>query len=616
MTTSFRSFGLPETLITALDKINFTTPTPIQAQSIPPALAGQDVLGTASTGTGKTAAFALPMMTHLINNPKSVALVMTPTRELATQIMTTIQPLRLMHKDLYTACLIGGESINKQLGQLDRRPRLIVGTPGRINDHLERGSLWLDRADFLVLDETDRMLDLGFDVQIATIIAKMAKPRQTLMFSATMPKEIVALSGQYLKNPKRITIGEVNKPAAKIKSTVIETTEAGKFDALTEQLNEREGSIVVFVKTRYGTEKLAKKLRTAGHGADAIHGDLQQRKRDRVIADFRDKRFRILVATDVAARGLDIPHIEHVINHDLPQVAEDYIHRIGRTARAGAEGEAVSLVTPAEFSKWRAIQQLINPEENRNARATRTADKNSPRRATGKKPGGKKFGDRFERADSRDFGDRKKSFGGQGGRKFADRDSPRGGDRQQEQRAGRSPWESKRSAPQAEKGARKTYGRNPFNRKDELGEVYQDVRRQADEFRNERPSEGRYEGRRDDNRRSGGFRDRDDRRPARGHDDRRPARGDFRDRDDRRPMRDDDRRPARAGGFRDRDDRRPAGRDDDRRPARADDRRSFGKPSGGKPSGGKSFGGQKRSFGKPSGSAGAGRGKPRGRWAA
>lgn len=610
MTTDFRSFGLPETLITALDKINFTTPTPIQAQSIPPALAGQDVLGTASTGTGKTAAFALPMMTHLINNPKSVALVMTPTRELATQIMTTIQPLRLMHKDLYTACLIGGESINKQLGQLDRRPRLIVGTPGRINDHLERGSLWLDRADFLVLDETDRMLDLGFDVQIATIIAKMAKPRQTLMFSATMPKEIVALSGQYLKNPKRITIGEVNKPAAKIKSTVIETTEAGKFDALTEQLNERNGSIVVFVKTRYGTEKLAKKLRTAGHGADAIHGDLQQRKRDRVIADFRDKKFRILVATDVAARGLDIPHIEHVINHDLPQVAEDYIHRIGRTARAGAEGEAVSLVTPAEFSKWRAIQQLINPEENRNARATRTADKNSPRRATGKKSGGKKFGDRFERSDSRDFGDRKKSFG-QGGRKFADRDAPRGGDRQQEQRAGRSPWESKRSAPQAEKGARKTYGRNPFNRKDGLGEVYQDVRRQADEFRNERPSEGRYEGRRDDNRRSaGGFRDRDDRRPARGNDDRRPARGDFRDRDDRRPMRDDDRRPARAGGFRDRDDRRPAGRDDDRRPARSgDERRSFGKPSGGKP-----FGGQKRNFGKPAG--GAGRGKPRGRFAA
>ncbi len=605
MTTDFKSFGLPETIVTALDKINFTTPTPIQAQAIPPALEGRDVLGTASTGTGKTAAFALPMMTHLINNPKSMALVMTPTRELATQVMATIQPLRLLHKDLYTATLIGGESINKQIMQLERRPRLIVGTPGRINDHLERGSLWLDRADFLVLDETDRMLDLGFDVQIATIIAKMAKKRQTLMFSATMPKEIVELSKQYLKMPARITIGEVNKPAAKIKSVVIETTDAEKFDALNEQLNDRSGSIIIFVKTRYGTEKLAKKLRNAGHGADAIHGDLQQRKRDRVIADFRDKKFRILVATDVAARGLDIPHIEHVINHDLPQVPEDYIHRIGRTARAGAQGEAVNLITSADFKKWKAIQQLINPEEDRNARSNRTAERNSPRRDggkfAGKKSAGKKFGERFER------------------------DEPA---------RGRSPWESKRQQParggkpEGERKPKRSFGGNPFDNGRELEDVYREVRQERDGYRQERRGgEGRFEGRRE-----GGLRD--DRRPARGgdfRDDRRPARGgDFRDdrrparggdsRDDRRPARGgdfrDDRRPARGGDFR--DDRRPArGGDfrDDRRPARGDDdRRSFGK----KPSGGKSFGAQ-RPFGAKKGAYGAGKpqksGGGRKRWA-
>lgn len=597
MTTDFASFNLPETLLTALEKINFTTPTPIQAQAIPPALEGRDVLGTASTGTGKTAAFALPMMTHLINNPKSMALVMTPTRELAAQVMATIQPLRLLHKDLYTATLIGGESINKQLAQLDRRPRLIVGTPGRINDHLERKSLWLDRADFLVLDETDRMLDLGFDVQIARIIEKMAKKRQTLMFSATMPKQIVELSKQYLKAPARITIGEVNKPAAKIKSVVIETPEAEKFDALNEQLNERQGSIIIFVKTRYGTEKLAKKLRTHGHGADAIHGDLQQRKRDRVIADFRDKKFRILVATDVAARGLDIPHIEHVINHDLPQVPEDYIHRIGRTARAGATGEAVNLITPADFKKWKAIQQLINPEEDRNARANRTADRNSPRRAA---PAGKKKAaqPRFSREE------------------------------------GRSPWESKKAAPQRgenpqrERKQRRGFGGNPFDNGRELQDAYSEVRQERESYRQERSGEGRRErggeyrqereyrkprsegGYRDNSSRAGGYQQRDERseggyRSKRSEGGYRQNRSEGGFRDERRPRADgarDDRRPSRDG-YR-----------DDRRSARNDDSRSFGKKpagTGGKKFGGKSFGGAKSGAGNRSQKQGA----KRQRWA-
>ncbi len=360
--TQFATFGLPETLLAALKKINFNEPTPIQAQSIPFALEGRDILGSAATGTGKTAAFAIPLITHLMKSPQSVALIMTPTRELATQVLATMQPLLHGQRDIKTACLIGGESMGRQLSQLSQRPRLIVGTPGRINDHLGRGSLRLGQADFLVLDETDRMLDMGFGIQIEKIIPQMREQRQTLMFSATMPAPIVKMSAKYLVNPERVSVGNSNKPAVNIKQEVVQTSEADKYNVLVAQLGKREGSIIVFVKTKFGADRLAQKLSKAEHSADAIHGDLQQRRRDRVIQGFRDKQYRILVATDVAARGLDIPHIEHVINYDLPQCPEDYIHRIGRTARAGAEGEAVNLVTPADQPKWRAITRLINPD--------------------------------------------------------------------------------------------------------------------------------------------------------------------------------------------------------------------------------------------------------------
>lgn len=359
---SFADFGLPETILKALTKIGFEKPTPIQEQAIPLALQGRDILGSACTGTGKTAAFALPLIVHLINSPNSTALIMAPTRELAAQVLATIQPLLLWHREIHTACLIGGESMGKQLAQLQRRPRLIVGTPGRINDHLNRKSLSLKHADFLVLDETDRMLDMGFGVQIEKIIPYMAEKRQTLMFSATLPAQIIKMAGRYLVKPERVSAGVTNKPASKIKQELVHIPENDKYDMLLEQLNKREGSIIVFVKTKFGADRMATKLNRAEYNADALHGDLQQRKRDRVIQNFRDKKYRILVATDVAARGLDIPHIEHVINYDMPQRPEDYIHRIGRTARAGAEGEAVNLITPSDGAKWKAILRLINPE--------------------------------------------------------------------------------------------------------------------------------------------------------------------------------------------------------------------------------------------------------------
>lgn len=395
--TEFAAFGLPATLIEALAKINFKTPTPIQQAAIPLALAGRDVLGSAATGTGKTAAFALPMIAHLINKPTSAALIMTPTRELATQVLATIMPLLLRHPDIKTACLIGGDSMGKQLGQLSQNPRIIVGTPGRLNDHLARGSLRLAKADFLVLDETDRMLDMGFGPQIETIIPRMAQQRQTLMFSATIPAAIAKMSARYLNNPERVSVGTSHQPAVKIKQELVQTTDAGKYTELLAQLAKREGSIIIFVKTKFGADKMAIKLRAADHASDAIHGNLQQRRRERVIQNFRDKKYRILVATDVAARGLDIPHIEHVINYDLPQCPEDYIHRVGRTARAGAEGNAINLVTPTDMGKWRAILRLIEPgakmphDESRGYKGNGGGgDKGRP---NGQKPGNRrKFG--------------------------------------------------------------------------------------------------------------------------------------------------------------------------------------------------------------------------------
>ena len=361
---TFKEMELPITLINTLQNIQFTTPTPIQAEAIPLALQGRDILGSAQTGTGKTGAFGIPLVAKILSSPRGSALVMTPTRELANQVMTQIQAMLGKRTSIKTALLIGGESMPKQFSQLRSRPRIIVGTPGRIHDHLQRGSLMLHDTDFLVLDETDRMLDMGFNVQIDNIMKYMVVKRQTLLFSATLPKNIVRIAEKYLNNPARVAVSTNSAPATNIKQVILRISEAEKYPNLLEQLDQREGSIIIFVKTKHGTEKIAKQLAKEGHSTDAINGDLRQNKRDRVIAAFRNKKYRILVATDVAARGLDIPHIEHVINYDIPQCAEDYIHRIGRTARAGAKGSALNLITPSDKNKWSAIDRLLNPKEN------------------------------------------------------------------------------------------------------------------------------------------------------------------------------------------------------------------------------------------------------------
>jgi ATP-dependent RNA helicase DeaD len=392
--TKFEDFGLQSDLLKKLAELNFTTPTPIQSESIPVALKGRDILGTAQTGTGKTAAFGIPLISHLLNNPEDTALVMAPTRELAWQVMDNLRKMLSANSKINLALLIGGEQINKQFGQLKANPRIVVGTPGRINDHLIRKSLKLNKMRFLVLDETDRMLDMGFGIQIDEILESAPMDRQTLLFSATLPKNILKLSSNYLKDPVRISAGSLNTPIAQIKQETIKVSESEKYDQLLEQLDKREGSIIVFVKTKSGADKMARKLRSIEHTADAIHGDLRQNQRDKVIKLFRSKKSRIMVATDVAARGLDIPHIEHVINYDLPFSPEDYIHRIGRTGRAGADGAALNFVSPDDGKRWRAICRLLNPEEKFESSQPEFRRKKNTKKAFYKNKTPKSFGKR------------------------------------------------------------------------------------------------------------------------------------------------------------------------------------------------------------------------------
>jgi superfamily II DNA/RNA helicase len=405
---NFNELPLENQLKSSLKFADFKTPTPIQSQSIPISLTGKDILGTAQTGTGKTLAFTIPMINKLIKDKNAMALIICPTRELASQVMQTVTKLNSKEININSALLIGGESMQKQLRQLTKRTRIIVGTPGRINDHIERKSLKLYKVTYLVLDETDRMLDMGFTPQIELILRHIPKSHQTLLFSATLPNDILKISEKYLKNPERISIGSVSTPIEKIKQETFQITPDKKYHELINQLVERSGSILVFVKTKHGADKIVKRLKYDGHSADAIHGNLRQSKRDRVIRGFRSGKSRILVATDVAARGLDIPLIQHVINYDLPQVPEDYIHRIGRTGRAGKEGSAMTFLTNHDYSMWRSIQKLIDPNFKLKEQVKNPSNKKS-KRFKGKFKN-KKNKKKFNSKDNQDNKDKKFKF--------------------------------------------------------------------------------------------------------------------------------------------------------------------------------------------------------------
>lgn len=348
----FRDLQLPESIYKALDKLKFEVPTPIQEQSIPVALEGRDLIACAQTGSGKTAAYAIPLIAKLLLDEEACGLILAPTRELAKQISDVIHELTIFTPSISMAVLIGGTDMQRQLKALQRGPRIVIATPGRLTDHLRRRSILLDYAKFLVLDEGDRMLDMGFAPQLDVILKYLPKSRQTLLYTATLPVNVKQLAQKYLNHPIHISVGPVSQPVETIKQTGVQTTQAGKNELLLNELNARKGSVIIFARTKSRTDKVARYLEEYGFSVSRIHGDRSQGQRNSALQGFRDGKFRILVATDIAARGIDVPQIEHVINYDLPMMDEDYVHRIGRTARAGASGEALSFLTPEDKKQW------------------------------------------------------------------------------------------------------------------------------------------------------------------------------------------------------------------------------------------------------------------------
>jgi ATP-dependent RNA helicase RhlE len=363
--TDFVQLGLGAPILKALDSEGYATPTPIQAQVIPHGLAGRDVLGIAQTGTGKTAAFALPMLERLAAHPERApkgscrALVLAPTRELAAQIA---ESFRVYGRNLRmsVAAIFGGVGMGGQIQRLAGGVDIVVATPGRLLDHLQQRTLRLDAVRIFALDEADRMLDMGFVRDIRRIVPYLPRERQSLFFSATMPSDIGALAGELLKDPVKVEVAPVATTAEKIDQCIIHVDVADKRSVLVELLrSEAKGLTLVFTRTKHGADKVARFVETAGIRVGVIHGNKSQGQRERALADFRSGRGRVLIATDIAARGIDVDGIGHVINFDLPNVPESYVHRIGRTARAGADGRAISLCAGDERAYLRDIERLI-----------------------------------------------------------------------------------------------------------------------------------------------------------------------------------------------------------------------------------------------------------------
>ncbi len=363
--TSFQELGLSAPIARALAEEKYETPTPIQAQSIPHTLKGRDLVGIAQTGTGKTAAFALPILNHLSKNSfrperrHCRVLVLSPTRELSGQILESFRTYG-RHVRPSTALAIGGVPIGRQIRSLANGVDILVATPGRLLDLINMNAVALGKLEILVLDEADRMLDMGFIRDIRKIIAKLPARKQTLFFSATMPQEIESLVGQLLNDPVRVSVTPVAKTADRINQRVILIEKSGKNALLAETIKiEKIDRAIVFTRTKHGADRVVKSLARDGIQAGAIHGNKSQNQRERVLGDFRSGRVRVLIATDIAARGIDVDGISHVFNFDLPNVPETYVHRIGRTARAGAEGIAISFCDHEEIAYLRDIEKLI-----------------------------------------------------------------------------------------------------------------------------------------------------------------------------------------------------------------------------------------------------------------
>ena len=451
--TSFNELGLSEKIVAGVTALGYTTPTPIQEKAIPLLLQGRDMIGLAQTGTGKTAAFGLPIIEMLLkiadrpSNRTTRTLILAPTRELVNQIGESLRSF-VRKTPLKINQVVGGASINKQQMQLEKGTDILVATPGRLLDLISRNAISLSKVTYLVLDEADQMLDLGFIHDLRKISKMVPAKRQTLLFSATMPKSIADLAGSYLTNPVTVEVTPPGKAADKVEQYVhFVVGKNDKTELLKKSLTENpDGRAIVFLRTKHGAEKLSKHLEHIGFKVASIHGNKSQGQRERALKSFKDGDIKVLVATDVAARGIDIPAVTHVYNYDLPEVADAYVHRIGRTARAGLDGIAIAFCAPDETRLLRDIERLMNiditvasgvrPEGlsspsrgNNNRGAGAPSRNNGPRRPSGER-GERAHGDRNDRGHreggQRDGGRRNGEFRGQRAGEFAppvDRDN-------------------------------------------------------------------------------------------------------------------------------------------------------------------------------------------------
>ena len=391
--SSFNGLGISPELLTVLNYLKFTTPTPIQRQCIPAVLEGKDIVGIAQTGTGKTLAFGVPML-QLLRQNNGQGLILLPTRELALQVNEVLQTLGERF-GLRTAVLIGGASSHQQLQAIRHHPHVLVSTPGRLIDHLQQKKFNLNKVKMIVLDEADRMFDIGFAPQIKQILAFAPRDRQTLMFSATMPKAIGDLAVRFMKMPLRIEVAPSGTPAANVEQEVIIASKEVRVQLLDKILADNKGTVLIFSRTKRGAKKIAGLVRDMGHSAVEIHSNRSLAQRRAALAGFKNGQYRIMVATEIAARGIDVDDISLVINYDLPDNADDYVHRIGRTGRAGSSGQAISFAASNERMAIKQIERLIKktitvkdlpvlpPRRPINKFAVKVVDDYAPRQAAG-----------------------------------------------------------------------------------------------------------------------------------------------------------------------------------------------------------------------------------------
>ena len=456
----FNSYPIEEPLKKSLERLKFTTPTLIQSKVMSDALAGLDIMARAETGSGKTLAYALPMLNQLLLDDTKTSLILAPTRELVHQIAEVVRDVTASIEGFRITSLVGGSDMGKQVRALKKNPRVVVATPGRLNDHLRRRTLKLKSLQCLIIDEGDRMLDMGFAPQLEEIFPYLPEKKQTLLFTATLPKKVKDLASKFLSNPKIIEIGGDALPVASIKQSIIEISQKAKADRTVDELNSRTGSVVIFARTKSRVDDIAKDLKSYGFKVDAIHGDKAQGQRNRVIKKFKDGVTRILVATDIAARGLDVPQVEHVINYDLPRMKEDYVHRIGRTARNGADGEALSYVTPADHKAW---MSLIKTYQIKGCELSVRVESDRPKRKYGKK---KSYGSRSS-FRSRDGGGERSESNSQGGKPKKKYGSDDSGYKGKKKSSSDSSYKGKKksSSESSYRGKKKSSGKSSFSAK-------------------------------------------------------------------------------------------------------------------------------------------------------